>query len=178
VVIIPQSLRTEHEETHQALMEATRAPGRVGAAAKELAAVLDPHFERENQIALPPLGLLAPSAAAEPRAGLQEGLTMTDDLRKELPRMLEEHTSSASPPPAPIESAPATRPATSAISTSCRPEAAAATTRLAVDTMPRSRRVPRHAVIQAARSDDAPGMACRTFARADCSRRIRTLRQR
>lgn len=59
-VEIPQSLRTEHEVIHSALEEATKAPGRVGAAAKELAAVLDPHFKRENEIALPPLGLLAP----------------------------------------------------------------------------------------------------------------------
>lgn len=88
---IPQSLQAEHHEIHEALAEATRAPGRVGAAAKELAAVLDPHFERENQIALPPLGLLAPLAAGQTPAGLQEALAMTDALRKELPRMLEEH---------------------------------------------------------------------------------------
>ena len=88
---IPHSLQTEHEEIHQALVDATRAPGRVGAAARELAAVLDPHFERENQIALPPLGLLAPLAAGETPAGLREALAMTDALRKELPRMLEEH---------------------------------------------------------------------------------------
>ncbi len=87
----PQSLQAEHEEIHEALTNATRAPGRVGAAAKELAAVLDPHFERENQIALPPLGLLAPLAAGQTPAGLQEALAMTDALRRELPRMLEEH---------------------------------------------------------------------------------------
>ena len=91
VIAIPQSLQTEHAEIHDALAKATRAPGRVGAAAKELAAVLDPHFERENQIALPPLGLLAPLAAGKTPAGLQEALAMTDALRKELPRMLEEH---------------------------------------------------------------------------------------
>jgi hypothetical protein len=91
LIAIPRSLQTEHEEIHEALVEATRAPGRVGAAAKELAAVLDPHFERENQIALPPLGLLAPLAAGETPARLQEALAMTDALRKELPRMLEEH---------------------------------------------------------------------------------------
>lgn len=91
LITIPRSLQTEHEEIHKALMEATRAPGRVGAAAKELAAVLDPHFERENQIALPPLGLLAPLAAGETPAGQQEALAMSDALRKELPRMLEEH---------------------------------------------------------------------------------------
>lgn len=88
---IPQSLQSEHEEIHEALVAATRAPGAVGAAAKELAAVLDPHFERENEIALPPLGLLAPLAAGETPAGMQEALAMSDALRKELPRMLEEH---------------------------------------------------------------------------------------
>ena len=92
VIAIPRSLQAEHEAIHKALVEATRAPGQVGGAAKELAAVLDPHFERENQIALPPLGLLAPLAAGETPAGLQEALAMTDALRKELPRMLQEHT--------------------------------------------------------------------------------------
>ena len=92
MIAIPQSLQTEHEEIHQALVDATRAPGLVGAAAKELAAVLHPHFERENQIALPPLGLLAPLAAGRTPAGLEDALVMTDALRKELPRMLEEHT--------------------------------------------------------------------------------------
>jgi len=92
VMTIPQSLQTEHEEIHEALVAATRAPGRVGAAARELAAVLDPHFERENQIALPPLGLLKPLAAGDTPGGMQDALAMTDALRKELPRMLEEHT--------------------------------------------------------------------------------------
>ena len=53
--------------------------------------MLDPHFERENEIALPPLGLLAPLAAGKTPAGQQEALAMTDALRKEMPRMLDEH---------------------------------------------------------------------------------------
>ncbi len=89
---IPPSLEHEHREIHELLTEATRAPGRVGAAARQLAAVLGPHFARENEIALPPLGLLAPLAAGQTPAGLQDALALTDALRKELPRMLEEHT--------------------------------------------------------------------------------------
>jgi hypothetical protein len=91
MITIPQSLQSEHEEIHKALEAVTRAPGPVGAAAKALAAVLDPHFARENQIALPPLGLLAPLAAGETPDGMQEALAMTEALREELPRMLEEH---------------------------------------------------------------------------------------
>ena len=92
MLMIPQSLQAEHHEIHEALVEATQATGRVGAAAKELAAVLDPHFERENEIALPPLGLLAPLAAGKTPTRLKEALAMTNALRMEMPRMLEEHT--------------------------------------------------------------------------------------
>lgn len=93
VLRIPASIRSEHKEIHGALVEATKAPGRVGAAAKELATVLDPHFVREEEIALPPLGLLAPlsSGAAISEGQRSEALKMTDALKREMPRMLEEH---------------------------------------------------------------------------------------
>lgn len=88
---IPASIRAEHEEIHSALVAATKAPGRVGAAAKELAAILHPHFVREEQIALPPLGLLQPLSRGEFTPEMRDVLPMTDSLRTELPRMLEEH---------------------------------------------------------------------------------------
>jgi hypothetical protein len=50
-----------------------------------------PAFEREEQIALPPLGLLAPLSRGEASPEMREVLPMTDSLRAELPRMLEEH---------------------------------------------------------------------------------------
>jgi len=92
MITIPQSLQAEHKAIHDALAEATRVPGPVGAAARELAALLHPHFTRENEIALPPLGLLAALAAGEKPDGMDEALAMSDALRKELPHMLEEHT--------------------------------------------------------------------------------------
>lgn len=88
---IPQSLQVEHRAIHEALEAAVKAPGRTGAAAREIAAVLGPHFTREDEIALPPLGLLAPLARGERPAGMSEALAMSDALRKELPRMLAEH---------------------------------------------------------------------------------------
>jgi hypothetical protein len=90
---IPQSIAAEHEEIHSALVEATKAPGRIGAAAKTLADVLHPHFVREEEIALPPLGLLAPLAAGTALTDVQvsDALAMTASLRRELPRMLDEH---------------------------------------------------------------------------------------
>jgi hypothetical protein len=88
---IPESMRAEHGEIHSSLEAATRAPGAVGQAARALASVLHPHFVREEQIALPPLGLLAPLARGEFSPSMLEVLPMTDSLRAELPRMLEEH---------------------------------------------------------------------------------------
>lgn len=92
-IAIPESIQREHEAIHSALVAATRAPGRVGSAAKALADVLHPHFVREEQIALPPLGLLAPLAAGDaiPDAALSAAAEMTRTLRAEMPRMLEEH---------------------------------------------------------------------------------------
>jgi hypothetical protein len=84
-------MRAEHEEIHAALERATTAPGRIGEAARALAKVLHPHFVREEQIALPPLGLLAPLARGEFTPAMLEVLPMTDSLRAELPAMLEEH---------------------------------------------------------------------------------------
>jgi hypothetical protein len=45
----------------------------------------------EEEIALPPLGLVAPLARGDNPAEMREVLRMTDALRAELPRMLEEH---------------------------------------------------------------------------------------
>ena len=88
---IPESMRAEHNEIHEALVRATKAEGEVGVAARELAAVLHPHFVREEEIALPPLGLLAPLARGETTPDMRDVLRMTDALRAELPKMLEEH---------------------------------------------------------------------------------------
>jgi iron-sulfur cluster repair protein YtfE (RIC family) len=89
---IPGSVEAEHQAIHSALEQATRAPGRVGTAARALADVLHPHFLREEQIALPPLALLAPLAAGERPPEMAAALALADSLRRELPGMLEEHT--------------------------------------------------------------------------------------
>lgn len=90
-VPVPPSVQVEHEAIHSALVDATRVPGQVGAAAKALAEVLHPHFVREEEIALPPLGALGPLARGEQVAARDDVLRMTDALKAELPRMLEEH---------------------------------------------------------------------------------------
>ena len=88
---IPEAMRVEHAELHEALVEATGAPGGVGGAAREVARVLHPHFVREEEIALPPLGLLEDLARGVVTSDMAAVLPLTDALRAELPQMLEEH---------------------------------------------------------------------------------------
>lgn len=90
-VEVPEAMRVEHTALHEALAEATRVPGRVGEAAMAVARVLDPHFVREEQIALPPLGLLAQLADGGVTPDMEAVLPLTDSLKLELPQMLEEH---------------------------------------------------------------------------------------
>ena len=88
---IPGSIRAEHAELHERLSAATRKRGAVGEAARAVAAVLDPHFVREEQIALPPLGLLRPLSQGRSVPNMAAVLPLTDSLRAELPAMLAEH---------------------------------------------------------------------------------------
>jgi hypothetical protein len=89
---IPASLTAEHAELHAALDEALKSGGRTGEAAHKVAALLHPHFEKEEAYALPPLGLLAALAdgKVKPEAG-RRVTELTEKLRAEYPHMLKEH---------------------------------------------------------------------------------------
>ncbi|MBX4893232.1 hemerythrin domain-containing protein [Rhizobium bangladeshense] len=88
---IPQPLKAEHAELHAELADARRAGGRISEAAEEVAKRLHPHFIREEEIALPPLCLLAPLAAGGVAPEMADVLALTDRLEAELPVMLAEH---------------------------------------------------------------------------------------
>ncbi len=90
-LIVPASLRMEHEELHRELAAATKLPGPVGEAARAAAKVLHPHFVDEEAFALPPLGLLAPLAEGERISQAAPAIAMAARLKAELPRMLAEH---------------------------------------------------------------------------------------
>ncbi len=88
---IPQAMKAEHDELHNELVQATKAAGRTGDAAKAVAKVLHAHFVKEEEYALPPLGLLPALAQGKVEPGMAEVLAMTDKLAAELPQMLAEH---------------------------------------------------------------------------------------
>ena len=88
---IPHAMQVEHEELHADLKKAIASGGETGAAAKEVAEALHAHFVSEEEYALPPLGLLSALAGGRISSEMAEVLVMTDTLKAELPRMLEEH---------------------------------------------------------------------------------------
>lgn len=90
---VPQPLKAEHDELHRELACATAAGGRTGEAARQVARLLHPHFVKEEEFALPPLGLLAPLARGEvpPPRVVEAAIAMAGRLRAELPGMLGEH---------------------------------------------------------------------------------------
>jgi hypothetical protein len=88
---IPKPLNVEHAELDAELVEATKAGGRVGEAATEVAKRLHPHFVREEEFALPPLGLLASLARGAVEPDMVGVLALTEKLEAELPGMLAEH---------------------------------------------------------------------------------------
>jgi hypothetical protein len=90
---IPHSLKLEHEELHAKLAKATRVGGRIADAAQAVAAVLHPHFEKEEEFALPPVGLLSILAGGGVEPEMAEVLAMTNRLKAELSEMLDEHQS-------------------------------------------------------------------------------------
>jgi hemerythrin HHE cation binding domain-containing protein len=88
---IPESLKSEHVELHEQLALAIKAGGKTGEAARAVEEVLHPHFLKEEEYALPPLGLLSSLAEGNVKPEMRTVIAMTDRLKADLPHMLEEH---------------------------------------------------------------------------------------
>ena len=91
-ISIPGSLTSEHRELHGELVRIIDEGGKTGAAAKAVAKILHPHFIKEEEYALPPLGLLASIGKGKVSAKMEGVLVMTEKLKKDLPKMLKEHS--------------------------------------------------------------------------------------
>lgn len=78
-------------ELHAELAKATKAGGTTGEAAKNVAKVLHPHFLKEEEYALPPLGLLAILAVGQTSTDMKAAVNMTNRLKANLEHMLFEH---------------------------------------------------------------------------------------
>lgn len=88
---VPKSLKHEHEELHVELVEATMETGAVGEAARAVSKALYPHFMKEEEYALPPLGILCMLKGELPVSDVKNVLVMIARLKAELSNLHEEH---------------------------------------------------------------------------------------
>lgn len=88
---IPKAMQTEHEELHTELKRIVKFPGPVGRAAKHVAEVLHPHFERENELALPVVGIARELAEGKTPSDTQKALELVQKFKAEYENMLREH---------------------------------------------------------------------------------------
>jgi hypothetical protein len=88
---VPSSIAAEHQELHEELARAIKSGGRTGDAAKIVEQRLSSHFEKEEAYALPQLALLAPLAEGEELPDMKPAIELSDRLKTEMPKMLEEH---------------------------------------------------------------------------------------
>ena len=93
VLTTPSSMKVEHAHLHHELTEALASGGKTAEAAKNVEAVLMPHFAEEEAYAMPPLSLLETVARGQQptEAQASEAIRMTDKLRANYDRMIAEH---------------------------------------------------------------------------------------
>lgn len=87
----PLSLKAEHDELHAQLGRAIEVGGATGEAAAKVAKALHPHFLKEEEYALPPLGLLPALAEGRILPEMEAAVAMTYRLKADLGQMLLEH---------------------------------------------------------------------------------------
>lgn len=88
---VPKPLKSEHEELHAMLLRATKEGGALGNAAVKVARLMEPHFRKEEEFALPPIALLPRLASGDVTSDLEEILVLSDRLQHQLPGMLNDH---------------------------------------------------------------------------------------
>jgi hemerythrin-like domain-containing protein len=88
---VPKIIEEEHQALHEELETAIKAGGKTGEAAKLVEERLSSHFKKEEEYALPQLGLLAELATGRISPDAKSAIELSDKLKAELPKMLEEH---------------------------------------------------------------------------------------
>lgn len=87
----PKALMSGHETLCSDLEEIISYGGNIGSKAQLLADMLYPHFKKEEEYALPPLGLLLTLAEGRWEFDKKEAIKMADTLHTELSQMQKEH---------------------------------------------------------------------------------------
>jgi hypothetical protein len=88
---VPEALQWEHDLIRQQLARAVGEGGRTGSAAEALVAALRPHVVKEEDFALPALGLLQHLVADRVSPVMRGVIVMTDRLKAQYDQMLADH---------------------------------------------------------------------------------------
>jgi hypothetical protein len=86
----PTPLKSEHQALSAEISQALKLEGRTGKATRLVARLMERHFAREEEFALPPLGLLPALAQGTIETGMAAAVTMAARLHDELPNLLAE----------------------------------------------------------------------------------------
>ena len=86
----PNALQSENQELLADLKQASRLAGKTGKATLLVARLLESHFAKEQEFALPPLGLLPELAQGTIEPAMAAAITMAARLHDELPNLLAE----------------------------------------------------------------------------------------
>ena len=84
-------MEQEHQELHQELRRITKMRGTIGDGAAQVAKVLHPHFERENELALPVIGVARELAEGKSSPDFPKALELANKFKAEYEKMLQEH---------------------------------------------------------------------------------------
>ena len=89
---VPESLTEEHHELFHELREVASDNSPTGKAVKELLVVLEPHFEKEEETAMPLLGALRPLSEGKAIPSPSEAMSLRMKFASDYPKMLKEHS--------------------------------------------------------------------------------------
>lgn len=92
MLMTPPSLKEEHKEIMGLLREYSEIQGETGNAVKKLLDVLEPHFQKEEKLAMPVLGSLPELVSGNRLRNLSEIAESQGALLEEYDGMLEEHS--------------------------------------------------------------------------------------
>lgn len=90
VLKTPESLAEEHEEIFTDLRQLAKLNSETGSATRELLSVLEPHFQKEEMLAMPLLGALQSLSTLKDKE-VREILFLHEDFGKGYSGMLKDH---------------------------------------------------------------------------------------
>ena len=85
-------MEKEHKEIHEKLESIVSSTGNTAGVAKEVQSVMQPHFEEEDRLSIPVLGVLLPYVNGTlTEEAKDQAIQLSQQFKQKYPTMLEEH---------------------------------------------------------------------------------------